>query len=175
MIEIIPNWHPILVHYTVALLSISAILFLVAFCFPRLSYRDTLLTTARVNLWLGAAITLVTIMTGFYAFDTVAHDDVSHHAMVNHRDWALHTAVAFLALALWQMTRVSQQRYRALFLMLILGATAALVVTAYKGGELVYRYGVGVMALPSSEPPSSNASAPRSSSHQHHHGGHHAH
>jgi uncharacterized membrane protein len=30
MIEIIPNWHPILVHFTIALLAIATLLFVVS-------------------------------------------------------------------------------------------------------------------------------------------------
>jgi len=43
MIDIIPNWHPILVHYTVALLSIATVLFTIAALSPKLQYKEQLM------------------------------------------------------------------------------------------------------------------------------------
>ncbi len=77
MPEIIPNWHPILVHFTVALLSLSVILF-VAINFVGGTLREQWLIVARWSLWFGAAITLLTALAGLYAYNTVAHDTPSH-------------------------------------------------------------------------------------------------
>ena len=80
-IEIIPNWHPILVHFTVALLSISGLLYLAG----RALKNANLLLVARWNLWIGAIITIGTVLAGFYAYNTVAHDAPSHAAMTDHK------------------------------------------------------------------------------------------
>lgn len=73
MIEIIPNWHPILVHFTIGLLAISTALYAAGFALKKVS----LLITARWNLWLGALITIGTVAAGLYAYNTVAHDGMS--------------------------------------------------------------------------------------------------
>ena len=61
--EIIPNWHPIFVHFTVALLSISSLLYLAGF----LLKKPHFLIIARWNLWIGGAITVAIVLAGFYA------------------------------------------------------------------------------------------------------------
>lgn len=151
MIDVIPNWHPILVHYTVALLSIATVLFTIAALFPKLLYKEQLIIAARLNLWIGSAITIVTLAAGFQACNSVAHDTVSHTAMSNHRNWAVPTAIAFFILSIWQAKLKAQKHVSAIFIFFMIAATLSLVTTAYKGGELVYRYGLGVISLPTAE------------------------
>ncbi len=155
MPEIIPNTHPIFVHFTVALLSVSTGLFLLLQLLgPYLpdKLRQQLKSVAQWNLWLGAAITVVTVAAGFYAYNTVAHDAPSHAAMTDHRNWALATAPLFIGIALWSIVcawRDKAPGWR--FIAVLLIAQLLLLTTAWKGGEVVYRYGLGVMSLPQSE------------------------
>ncbi len=155
MPEIIPNFHPIFVHFTVALLSISTGIFVVLQLFQnRLSdhLRQQLTSVAYWNLWLGAGITIITVVAGFQAYNTVVHDGPSHAAMTDHRNWAVVTAALFLAVAIWSMIRfLAGEKLGGLFVTLLLIAQLALLSTAWRGGELVYRYGLGVMSLPQSE------------------------
>lgn len=149
MIDIVPNWHPVPVHFTIALLSTATGLFLAARAFAGRGWASEALTAARWTLWLGALATLGTVAAGFYAYSTVAHDTASHAAMTNHRNWALPTAAAFLMFAIWSWR--DRQRGSApggAFLAGIILAAAALAVTGYKGGDVVFRHGLGVMALP---------------------------
>jgi len=143
--EIIPNWHPIFVHFTVALLSISALLYLAGLVFKKPNF----LTVARWNLWIGAGITIGTVLAGFDAYNTVAHDGPSHAAMTDHKNWALVTASIFGLLALWSLLKHrGAKTVSAGFVTLILLASALLGMTGYKGGEVVYRHGIGVMRMP---------------------------
>lgn len=145
MIEIIPNWHPIFVHFTIGLLSVSALFYLAGSVFK----NENFLIAARWNLWVGAMITLGTVGAGFYAYYTVAHDELSHAAMTNHRNWALATAGTFILLALWAAWKQrGAKTVSAFFVIAILLASGLLAVTGYKGGEVVYRHGIGVMSLP---------------------------
>ncbi len=153
MLEILPNWHPILVHFTVALFVTSVALFVIGIVMKNRAWAPGLLTTAYWNLWLGAGITVLTIAAGFYAYNTVAHDDPSHAAMTDHRNWALGTAVLFWALALWTGWARKQggDKSSVLFVVVLLLSSGVLLTTAWKGGELVYRYGLGVLSLPQPE------------------------
>jgi uncharacterized membrane protein len=155
MPEIIPNLHPVFVHFTVALLSIATGLFIVLRLFgshlPE-NLRQQLRTVARWNLWFGAGITLITVAAGFYAYNTVAHDAPSHAVMTDHRNWALATAPLFITIALWSMISVWRgKQLGSLFIVALLIAQVLLLSTAWRGGEAVYRYGLGVMSLPQSE------------------------
>lgn len=156
MIEIIPNWHPVFVHFTVALLSVAVVLHLLARLPLAPLLRMEAQVVARWSLWLGAGLSLVTALTGWLAYDSVEHDDLSHLAMTDHRNWALATLTLFLVLAAWSMWRWLKLRApdhglaAAAFAGLLAVGGVLLASTAWRGGELVYRHGLGVMSLPNS-------------------------
>lgn len=152
-----PNLHPIFVHFTVALFSTSFVLYLAVYlikfqnnAFIKLS--NELEITARWCLWMAALITIFTALAGLYAFNTVKHDAASHIAMTNHRNWAVPTASAIILLSIWSLWDFyKNRRPKALFLIGILITQILLTSTAWRGVELVFRYGLGVMSLPQSE------------------------
>ena len=152
MIEIIPNWHPLFVHFTVALLSISVGLFMFAWLLKEHRWRNQWLHAANWNLWLGAGFAIATVTAGWFAFNSVAHDPPSHAAMTDHRNWAFTTLAVVLLLALWSLRRYRNGREPHVPFMLVALIMAGLLVsTGWRGGELVYRYGLGVMSLPTSD------------------------
>ena len=149
MIEIIPNYHPIFVHFTLGLLGSAVGLFVLTRVISNPDLKHQLLTVAHWNLWLGAAVTVITVMAGWYAFNTVKHDDPSHVVMLEHRNLALSTfvIVAVLAVWSWRKYRPSKQ-VSPLFVAGALLAAGLLVATAWHGAELVFRHGLGVISLP---------------------------
>ncbi len=152
MIEIIPNWHPIFVNFTVALFVVSVLLHIVALLAPNAPWRSACLAAAHWNLALGAVFALITVGTGLNAYYTVAHDSPSHAAMTDHRNWAIATAGVIVAVALWRWMRRRPDTQPGIFLAVALVlAGGLLTVTAWKGAELVFRYGLGVMALVEAE------------------------
>ena len=152
MFQILPNWHPIFVHFSVALLSIAAVLHLASHFVSNPNLANQWTITARWNLWLGIGLTLLTVAAGWYAYYTVDHDTPSHAAMTEHRNWAMVTFVVFLSIAAWEYYLHRHAKGKGwLFTGLLLVAASLLTSTAWHGGELVYRYGLGVMSLPKSE------------------------
>jgi len=149
-IEIIPNWHPIFVHFTIGLLSISTLFFILGF-FSINPWKEKCLLVARWNLWIGTFITIGTLLAGWHAYNTVSHDGPSHAAMTDHRNWALVTAFLYGILVLMDIIFRRKEKLRGVFMILLLIASGFLAITGYKGGELVYRYGLGVMSLPQTE------------------------
>lgn len=151
MIEIIPNWHPVFVHFTVALLAVAGLLYLIVILSGDWKYKQSALKVAEWNFWIGSAMTIVTALTGWYAYNTVAHDTPSHIAMTEHRNWALATLVVIAVLAIWTgRNRVSGGKLSLPFAALIAIMLGLLGSTAWHGGEVVYRHGLGVMSLPKS-------------------------
>jgi len=147
--EIIPNWHPIFVHFTLGLLSLSVALYVISVFLKSPELKNQWQIVARWNLWLGTAITLATVLAGWYAYNTVAHDEPSHLAMTEHRNWALVTTATFLLLTAWSIWQHSKARaINPLFILGLVAAAVLLTSTAWHGGELVYRHGLGVMSLP---------------------------
>ena len=150
MIEIIPNWHPLLVHFTVGLLSTSVLFYLASACLSRQNpWKQQWLNMANWSLWSGCLFAIGTAIAGWLAYNSVAHDSASHAAMTLHRNWALPTASTFLLLGLWAIF-IARKESRPGFLFLTFSAIAAglLMVTGWLGSEAVYRYGLGVKSLP---------------------------
>lgn len=152
MIEIIPNWHPVFVHFTVALFSVAVMLFVLVRFVGDEKLRRQWEIVAQWNLWLGAVVTLLTVAMGIVAYNSVAHDTPSHAAMTEHRNLALVTSVLFLLLAAWSALRArAGQAINNVILLGLLVAGGLLMSTAWHGGEIVYRYGLGVMSLPKAD------------------------
>ena len=152
MFEIIPNWHPLFVHFTVALWSLAVIFHLLEPMLPEGNFRQQWSLYSRWSLWLGTGFGVVTAIAGWFAYNSVLHDAPSHEAMTNHRNWALVTLVLFIVLTGWSQWYVRSQRLSGKFFLagLLLGGVL-LASTAWRGAEAVYRYGLGVMSLPQSE------------------------
>jgi uncharacterized membrane protein len=153
MISILPNWHPIFVHFSIGLLGIAVLFYFAsALLAKEHHWKQQWQHMANWSLWSGCLVTIFTVFAGWYAYNTVAHDQASHAAMTLHRDWALATASLFLILGLAAASIVRNNKTpRYLFLSVTAVAGAMLMVTGFLGGEAVYRHGLGVMSLPKVE------------------------
>lgn len=151
-IEVIPNWHPVIVHFAIAFLLGAAALFALGALLASRPLGPAATLVARTNLGLGLAAALVALATGWQAYNTVTHDEPSHANMLVHLRWALGTAVLFLAagVAAW-LDRGRAAGAGVGLLALLAAGSGALVVTGWLGGENVYRYGLGVLSLPQVE------------------------
>ena len=149
MIEIIPNFHPAIVHFPIAFTTAALAFTTVGAVFKDWSYAAQCRLTGRWMLW-GAALSALAAATfGWFAFNSVEHGDAGHAAMMLHRNWALGTLTALLALAAWDMWRGRSGKMPSPgFVVLLVAAWLLVMSTAWHGAELVYRHGLGVMALP---------------------------
>jgi len=149
MIEIIPNWHPVFVHYALVLPTIAAVAFVVAHFAKNYSFKYHAAWMGRWALWAGAGFVVLAVAAGVYAYYTVNHDAPSHIAMGEHRNWALLTALLVWGLAGWAFFNMRHDKEESKwFVYAVLLASVLLVTTAWHGAELVYRYGLGVISLP---------------------------
>ncbi len=152
MFEVIPNWHPLFVHFTIALLSMSAVFFVVLKGVKKDSIQEQLKTLAYWNLWLGTGFAIVTAIAGWFAYNSVAHDTPSHEAMTEHRNWALITLSVFIVVSYWSIKEYkSVTRVSVTFVFVMAMSFVLLASTGWRGSEAVYRYGLGVMSLPKVE------------------------
>lgn len=152
MFEVIPNWHPLFVHFSIALLSMSTIFFVALIITKNNAVQDQLKILAYWNLWLGTGFAIVTATAGWFAYNSVAHDTPSHEAMTDHRNWALVTLSVFIVASLWSIKQYkSVKNTSATFTFIMVMAFVLLASTGWRGGEAVYRYGLGVMSLPKAE------------------------
>ena len=86
--------------------------------------------------------------------------------MTEHRNWAIATITLFVAMAIWSVVWIRQRKaLNVIFIVAMVISGGVLASTAWHGGEVVYRYGLGVMSLPKAE----------GDGHNHSHGGGHDH
>ena len=150
MPEIIPNYHPILVHFTIALTTTAFGMMILSYIFVfKPTVQKECQIVSRWCIWLAALISILTVAAGFHAYYTVAHDTVSHQVMMTHRNWGIATFVAIWIMALWALRLYLKEKSPRWLFSIALAVTFALVIiTGWYGAELVYRYGIGVQQLP---------------------------
>lgn len=151
--QIIPNMHPAIVHFPIALTLVAFLFSLGAFLSRGQGKSQLLATSGHFTLWLAALSAIVTVLFGWLAFDSgMNHDDAGHAAMLLHRAWAIPTAIGLVLLAGWNAWKhpVSQVT-PVLTLVLLFTLCGAIAVTGWLGGEIVYRHGIGVLSMPASE------------------------
>lgn len=143
-----PNLHPLIVHFVIAFLMTGPLLLLaVAFASPKAKWRPGALVAGDWMLALGLVASLFAIAAGLQAYYSVAHDGPSHAAMTDHRNWALVTITVFFVVGFLRY-RMRGSAPSILLAVALLIPVGLLGVTGWKGGHLVYRYGLGVESLP---------------------------
>jgi uncharacterized membrane protein len=143
------HWHPIFVHFTVALLFTGSALFIVYAGARNSPWAPKCLTAAQWMFWFGIAAALFTAATGLLASFTVPNIDANTRDAINdHFMSAAATAILYLILAffLWRRQSRNLPPGNGWTIILVI-AMILLVNTAYLGGNLVFMRGVGVAAL----------------------------
>lgn len=144
--------HPYVVHFSVALILMSVVLFLLGTLFRERAWSADVLAAARWNLWIGAGFALASIGTGFSDYIGAQCDRDAIAATILHRRTG---AVAWWS-SLIAAIAVYRTRQRApgpvLTGWLVLVAVAALAA-ARLGTNLTYAHALGVdRAWPASAP-----------------------
>ena len=147
----LPNLHPALVHFPVALL-LAALGFDIACLFLR---RQVWIDRAAAALYaLGALGASAAYLAGRQAADSVGNvSPTAEVLMVEHSDWAFLTLLVFsgigllrIGLSWWEINQsvIRVTPLRLIILFAAIGGQWLLFGTAERGGALVYRYGVAV-------------------------------
>ncbi len=148
----LPNWHPFLVHFPIALYTTAFV------CDVSLlvRFRRGWLDRASVLLYVGAALTSgAAALSGKRASDAMADSlaPVVNEAVALHGEWAFFSVVLLFVVAAmrfdttWRDRRAAGptlHRMRLATFAVSMIALGVVVNTAGRGGELVYRYRVAV-------------------------------
>jgi uncharacterized membrane protein len=147
MMALVPAWHPVVVHFPLALIVTAAFCLTAAFAVPKNRHAPALATVGTWNLCIGAVAVLVALATGLGAATGLHIDAAAHQAVSAHVKSAFVTAVLVLLATLWRSVGVpAPTRPSSVFMVLLWVATLSLLVTGYRGGQNVYVHGVGVEA-----------------------------
>jgi len=139
------RWHPMVVHFPLALVTTATLCLLGARLLRRASRTATLATVGTWNLCLGALAAVLALATGLGAVVGLQVNEAAHRAISVHLKWAVASSLVLVLLSVWRGAGVApDSRPSWLFMVLLLVATAALIATGYHGGQNVYRYGIGV-------------------------------
>jgi uncharacterized membrane protein len=138
-----PPYHPLIVHFPVALLTTAALLELCAVLFK----REEL---SRAGWWIqlvGTVAILAAAFTGIIAENASTIPGGAAGSLDLHKELAFVCASAFTALLLWRVgARTSIPGSKKWHYVLAYCATVILLIlVAWFGGELVYRFGVGTL------------------------------
>jgi len=149
---LIPEWmsnvHPLIVHFPIALLVFAVAADLAGLILKRYQWIKP------AALWLyvfGALGTIGAYISGKQAADIVTFPPPSYSVIGTHADLALYTMLFFGIYALLRLfvawKKWDQRTVVAVVLFIVAAGGLGLVQqTAERGGELVFRYGVGTLA-----------------------------
>jgi uncharacterized membrane protein len=120
--------------------------------YDRKEHQNSVMLAAagHYTLWIAAISAVITALLGWQAFNSIAnHDDAGHAAMLLHRAWAIPTAITLALLASWDAWKYKVNELISVPMVILLFLlTQAIAVTAWLGGEVVYRHGIGVLSIP---------------------------
>ena len=181
-----PNWHVILIHYPLGVFVLGMLIELLSFLYRRSAVR----IAGRYMIVLGALSMMPAALSGLYAMANVVRMDLPENTsdpdrpwseamaasqmnteqkeLLTQHAWAQAGGTALAVLLVTIMVGCSDGMRRKLYFPVGLGLLFSLVVLtwgSYKGGEMVYRHGTGVLrvqekgAMPDSSQPKPTESA----------------
>ena len=137
------DWHPLVVHFPLALLPVGAGVDLAAWALRRPGWHHW----AYGALVSGTVGAVVAVLTGTAAAAQWEGGGADHLILV-HEDWATWSLVLFIAMAVGRLPLHLQARLQGWPMRAWTAAALAgcylLWRAGYLGGELVYKHGVGI-------------------------------
>ena len=162
VVKFLQPWqlHPVVDHFTIALLIVAVLIDLVASAAPT---RIWIQYTALLLMILGALAAGASYLTGDMEFDRIwkALGPAALDILKKHGELGEYLAITFGVLALW---RILIQAFgfmagsRAVYLIVAVVAIVTLGYAGHLGGALVYDYGAGTALMAAAPVPSEAAS-----------------
>lgn len=140
----IPNIHPLIVHFPIALLVAAVFVDAV-----RLFKKDNWLHKTAVTLYTTGTVGLAAaFLSGRNAIETVSVTGSALPVAATHEDWALNTLLFFSIFTIVRFITfwkdLEKKRILSVFVLLGFAGTGMLWYTGDLGGQLVYKHGVAV-------------------------------
>ncbi|OGL40806.1 MAG: hypothetical protein A3C43_00610 [Candidatus Schekmanbacteria bacterium RIFCSPHIGHO2_02_FULL_38_11] len=137
--------HPMMVHFTIALLSVGFLCDLLA----RFTKSESLKNAAWWNLLFGFFAIIATALTGWLAARSIPHSEATHEIMEIHEILGFTALGIFAVLLLWRILIRANiiTRFFILSTAVWLIGVGVIFAGGYYGGKLVYEFGVGVKGV----------------------------
>ena len=143
---LVPNWHPLFVHFPLALVVTAAAALTLARWLPGGRMAESVATWGTWNLCAGAVGVYVALGSGLAAVIGLNVDAAARHAVTSHVKAAVVTTLLVTCVAVWRGAgAAARSRPSMMFLLVLWAATVALIVTGYRGGQNVFQHGIGVV------------------------------
>ncbi len=150
--EFLAQYHPKVVHFAIALLSVYVLLEFIGVVFK----KDFFSKAAHLILFLGVLSTLSAVLTGNQALDVANKWEnqgamIPFHAISEHQESANWAVWFFSILLILRTMAVLKKKFagyiKYVFLVLAIVGMFIIYRTGELGGKLVYKYGVGTQLL----------------------------
>jgi uncharacterized membrane protein len=143
--RLLPGWHPVFVHFPLALGVFAAALLFAARVLPNARHAASCAIVGTWNLVAAAVGAVLALGSGLAAILGLSLAPAARAAVGTHVKWALSASFLLVALAVWRGAgnEPDARPSKGLLAVLALGL-ATLIVTGYLGGQNVYLYGIGV-------------------------------
>ncbi len=139
--ETLANFHPLVVHFPLAIFTLYIIVELIA----ALTKREFFDKTAVLLLGAGILFGILAVLTGNQAAETA--NEAFKSAIESHQNWATGLQWYFTGLFVLRFMLIFKGKFKGIFryVFLILALAGALIIyeTGEHGGKLVYKYGIG--------------------------------
>jgi uncharacterized membrane protein len=139
------NFHPLFVHFPIALLSMFFLIEVICVSF----HKETWQVLSNGLLYSGTVFAALAVYLGFRAAETVPHDDLAHAIMERHESIgvAILILAGFLSVWRWASNKNLNIQLKALFLVFSAILNSLILFGADLGGLMVYGHGVGVKVV----------------------------
>jgi uncharacterized membrane protein len=140
-----PNIHPILAHFTIALFVTAVVFDLIGY----FTSNESLKAAGRWNLVFASISAITSVITGLAAANVLPHNDEVHRIMETHELIGMIVLGILILLVIWRIfVRGSfPAKFGWLFLAIGLIGISLVLTGGYLGGEMVYRHGLGVAPM----------------------------
>lgn len=139
------TFHPLFVHFPIALLIVSGIIALI----DLLKGNNQLKKIVLWNLIFALISSIFTISSGFFDANAIPHNEVIHEIMEVHEKIGISLFAVTFILTMWIIIRISKMTKleNLLFVIILWMAMALVSYNSFLGGKMVYDNGAGIKPM----------------------------